>query len=246
LLALMPSVAKAVCTDKDFDKGWLTNYEGTIGPQNRVRLTLTQTKSELTGVYFYVSQLKDIRIEGRVADGHITLDEVDPTGKTTAQFEGQFQDHDPNGKLKGELGCEIIVGIWHRLNSTETLPVFLSETSATTGTLDHRYRDAGAEDDKVVHRAVLRFWKAVTEDNKATVASLINYPIRVRIAGTLKRIRNRQELILQYDSIFSGAYRKAIIDAVPRNMFNRDQGIMLGNGEVWFGPDGRVITLNNN
>jgi hypothetical protein len=27
-------------------------------------------------------------------------------------------------------------------------------------------------------------------------------------------------------------------------MFVRDQGIMLGNGEVWFGADGKVIALN--
>jgi len=40
-------------------------------------------------------------------------------------------------------------------------------------------------------------------------------------------------------------FQKAIASAVPRNMFVRDLGIMLGGGEVWFGPDGDVIALNN-
>ena len=32
---------------------------------------------------------------------------------------------------------------------------------------------------------------------------------------------------------------------VPRLMFARDQGVMLGGGEIWFRPDGKVIAINN-
>jgi hypothetical protein len=74
---------------------------------------------------------------------------------------------------------------------------------------------------------------------------LIRYPIEVHISGRRRTVGNAQELISQYDSIFSPAYRKAVADSMPRNMFARDQGIMLGRGEAWFGSDGRVIALNN-
>jgi hypothetical protein len=61
----------------------------------------------------------------------------------------------------------------------------------------------------------------------------------------LKTIRNGEELMSRYGDIFSRPYQKAISEAMPRNMFARDQGIMLGRGEVWFGANGRVIALNN-
>ena len=32
---------------------------------------------------------------------------------------------------------------------------------------------------------------------------------------------------------------------MPRNMFVRDEGAMLGGGSVWFGADGKVIAFGN-
>jgi hypothetical protein len=32
---------------------------------------------------------------------------------------------------------------------------------------------------------------------------------------------------------------------MPRNMFVRDQGVMLGSGQAWFDARGRVVALNN-
>lgn len=246
LLLIVPNFVEAVCTESDLDPGWLWNYNGTIGDRYRVRLTLTLTHGEVSGVYFYSTQLKDIRVKGRVFDGRrIDLEELDAGGKVTAQFEAEFPEKDPRGNERGTLHCEVIIGWWHKIGEAQKLPVYLSLEDEHSGTFTHMYAVAGAQDDNLVHRNAFRFWQAVTMGDKPTVASLIVYPIKVHVAGTLKIIRSPDELMSQYGAIFSLAYRKAISEAMPRNMFARDEGIMLGRGEVWFGADGKVIALNN-
>ena len=238
--------AKAACTDKDLDPDWHWNYAGTIGDKYHVRLTLTADHGKISGVYFYSTQLTDIKVAGRISGGtRVDLDEFDAGGRVTAQFEAEFPEHDPRGKLTGTLQCEVITGSWRKTGAAQALPVYLSQEDGAPGSLDHLYAIAGAQDDSLIHRNALRFWQAVAAGDKSTVASLIDYPIKVHIAGTSKTIRTSLELLSRYDAIFSPAYRKAISEAMPRNMLARNQGIMLGRGEVWFGADGRVVALNN-
>jgi len=244
-LALIPTIADAVCGKSE--PNWLWNYDGTIGSKYRVRMTLVFRGVDVSGVYFYASQLKDIQLSGRIINGtDIVLDEIDVTGKVVARFEGNFPEHDPRGRFGGsKLECETIIGSWHKLGTSETLPVYLSMESGTGGTLTNRYSPAGASDDSIIHRNALLFWNAIKSGDKRTVASLVIYPIKVGISGGTKQINGPKELLANYDAIFSPRYREAIANALPYNMFVRDQGVMLGNGQVWFGPDGKVIALNN-
>lgn len=244
-LTLIPTIAGAVCVKNEPD--WLWNYDGVIGSKYRVRMTLVFRGSDVNGVYFYASQLKDIQLKGRITNGtKIVLDELDPSGKIVAHFDGNFPEHDPRGKFGGnKLECETIVGSWHKIDSNETLPVYLSMDNGTSGTLTNRYASAGIQDDNLIHQNALQFWNAVKLRDKRTVAALITYPIEVGISGETKRINSPKELIANYNAIFSPRFREAIINAIPRNMFVRDQGVMLGNGQAWFGVDGKVITLNN-
>ena len=221
---LIPISAQARCTEKDLEPGWLWSFDGTIGEKYRVRATLMVTDSGLAGVYFYSTQLKDIRLAGRFIDGsRIVLDELDAAGKVTARFEGEFPERDPHGGFGAALlHCEVIVGSWHKIEGAERLPVYLSEVHGTSGTLAHRYAVAGVSDDELVHRTAQRFWTALINGDKPTVASLIKYPIRVHVAGRVRSVRTSQELISQYETVFSMKFREAIAAALPRNMFARD------------------------
>lgn len=244
-LAIVPTITIAVCTEDS--PSWLRNYDGTIGEKYRVRMTLSIASGQVEGVYFYSTQLKDIEIKGRITDGtQIVLDELDSTGKATARFHGEFPERDPRGRYgSSKLQCEVIVGSWRKLDSAQELPVYLSLESATASTFGNRYAAAGAQSDELVHRRARQFWDAVKRGDQVTVASLIRYPITVAVPSGAKLIRGPKELIANYKAIFSPRYREAISNALPRNMFVREQGIMLGNGEVWFGPDGKVVALNN-
>ena len=242
-ILILPLGAAPVCMQND--PSWLMNYDGKIGKNYRVGMTLVMDGNKVDGTYFYSTQLKDIRLKGKVVDSNrIVLDELDATGKTTARFEGSFPEQYPSFG-KGKLGCEIIVGIWQSIDSTKKLPFFFSKRNNSMGSLAHRYTLAGAQDDVLIHRNARRFWDAIKRQDKDTVASLIVYPINVRLTGSTKRIHDSKELIANYDEIFSPRYRESILSELPHNMFGGGDGIMFGHGQVYFGSNGKVIVLNN-
>ena len=117
--------------------------------------------------------------------------------------------------------------------------------SATSGSLQHRYGAIGVADDEVVHRRSQAFWKAVKTGDRATVAGLVQYPIFVQVDGRRTRLADPAALLAVYDKVFTPAFRDAIARGLPRNMFVRGEGAMLGDGQVWFGASGKVIALNN-
>jgi hypothetical protein len=249
ILSMFAASAFGICVgDTDTTCQSLRHYDGTIGDSYRVRLTIAITGNEIEGVYFYATQLKDIPIRGKIVDGaRFVMDELDSRGNVTGHFEGEFPERDPRGKFgSSKLQCEVMVGWWFGKDGAATkLPFYLTLEGETGGTLTNQYAPAGAPDDELVHRNARCFWEDVKQGDKKTVASLISYPIRVNFKKGPRRIRSARELVENYDAIFSSRYVDAISKALPRNMFVRDQGIMLGRGEVWFGPDGKVIALNN-
>jgi hypothetical protein len=226
----------------------LRNYDGTIGDRYPVRMTIVISDNRIEGVYCYASQLKSIGLRGRIIDGRrFEMDEFDARGRLSGHFAGEFPEKDPRGKFgASKLQCEVMTGWWHgQGGESAKLPFYLALESETGGTLDHRYRAAGAENDALIERNAQRFCMAVKQGDKKTVASLIAYPLKVRIGKVYRRMPNAGTLIRNYDAIFTPAYVKAIAKSIPKFMFVRDQGIMLGSGEVWFGPDGKVIAVNN-
>jgi hypothetical protein len=246
LLLVAPHWAHAACTAEQLKPGWLWSYYGTIGERDRVRLTITLAKGEFSGVYFHAGELKDIRVSGRALDGkRLLLDELDAGGKIAARFEIEFAEHDPRGKFPGTLRCQIIAGSWQKTGSPRKLPVYLSLENGNAGTLAHLYAIAGVKDDGLIHRSALRFQQAVGAGDKVTVAALIEYPIRAHVMGTAKTFHGARELLAQYDAIFTPVYKRAIAEALPRNMFANDRGIMMGSGAAWFSAAGRVVVLNN-
>lgn len=227
--------------------GWLWNYDGAINEKYRIRMTLVFGAGEVTGVYFYASQLRDLRLAGRIEQGsRLLLDELDATGKVTGRIEAQFVTRDPKGRYgDSELACEVIVGTWSKPDGTGRMPVYLSMEGGTAGALSRRYAAIGVRDDEIVHRGAQKFWRAVRADDRATVAASIRYPIRVMLDGKPVRLKGPEDLLSRYEAIFTPAYREAISKGLPRNMFVRDEGAMLGSGEAWFGADGRVTALSN-
>jgi hypothetical protein len=91
---------------------------------------------------------------------------------------------------------------------------------------------------------------AVASGDHQTVAKLVFFPMRWNHGRTHGYIRSRKAFLASYDRIFT----KKVIDAIaaqkPADLFVRDQGTMIGGGEVWFeqvngSKNFRVITVNN-
>jgi hypothetical protein len=74
---------------------------------------------------------------------------------------------------------------------------------------------------------------------------MVSYPIETSVNGKRTKIANAKALLAHYDGIFTSAFRATIAADFTRLMFARDQGVMMGGGEVWFDATGKVISLNN-
>lgn len=242
---LVAPASQAACTRNE--PGYLWNFDGTIAEKYPVRMTLVFSGEKLEGVYTYRSQLRDIRLRGRIEGGtKVLLDELDDAGRVTARFEGEFVTRDPKGRYgDSELACEVLIGGWSKVGSAERLSFYLSTEGATAGSLRHRYGTIGVRDDEVVHRGAARFWRAVKAGDRATVAAQLRYPAAISIDGKRRRLQAPKDLLAVYDKVFTPKFVEAILDSTPRYMFVRDEGAMLGSGWVWFGADGKVTALNN-
>ena len=246
VLALLPQAGSAACTWNEPGRIW--DYKGSIDGKYPIRMSLVFAADELNGIYVYASQLRDIRIRGHIGkDGSVRLDEYGTDGRISARFTGSFPERDPQGRYGDSvLACEVLVGQWQSADTKRApLPFYLSAEGSISGKLGNRYGAIGAVSNQAVHAPAERFWRALKAGDRNAVAVEIRYPIKVTLNGKIKTLRNAAELLAVYDAVFTPAYRKAIAAAIPRNMFVRDEGAMLGNGEVWFGANGKVIALNN-
>ena len=86
-------------------------------------------------------------------------------------------------------------------------------------------------------RAILffkAFQLAFSENDKETVALLVNYPLRTTLHGKRERIRSKAELLAHYDEIFDRGVRCSILAATGATVWGNWQGFMIGHGDIWF------------
>ena len=80
---------------------------------------------------------------------------------------------------------------------------------------------------------VPRLQAAVRTNDRGALIRLIAFPLRVNGAGGAKVYRDRRSVERDFDRIFTPKVRRAILDQAPNALFVRDQGAMIGSGEVW-------------
>lgn len=75
---------------------------------------------------------------------------------------------------------------------------------------------------------------AVRADDRRAAIALIAFPLRVNSAGRTKIYRDAASVERDFDSIFTRQVRRAILKQSAGDLFVRDLGVMIGDGEVWF------------
>ncbi len=78
----------------------------------------------------------------------------------------------------------------------------------------------------------LHFQALVAGDKVAEIAELVQYPLA--LPALAQEIKNSDEFTARYDELFTSALKVVIAEQDPYDFFERDQGIMIGNGEIWF------------
>jgi hypothetical protein len=241
-LVLSAGAARAAC----HPEAGLTIYSGTVA-KAVVRVGLQLSNGPVEGRYAYAISTADIPLRGSLAAAgkDLKLTEYNTAGRPVAVFTGTFQDSDPQFANGSKLNCEVVTGKWTPANGRPPLPFHLSEESSTSADFGHLYDVGGSSGDEPVNRAAAAFRTAVLQNRRAAVAHMIAYPIETQVSGRRTKIASPAALLAHYNGIFNAKFRATIAADIPRLMFARDQGIMLGGGEVWFDSDGKIKALNN-
>jgi hypothetical protein len=114
---------------------------------------------------------------------------------------------------------------------------------------DNPYAAAGISNPAHVTQFLARLQQAVAADDHAAIAAMVNYPLRVNpLKGQSMTYRNAAAVRANYARIFTPEIKAAVAAAKPDNLFARDQGVMIGNGEIWMNEIGgtmKIITVNH-
>ena len=90
--------------------------------------------------------------------------------------------------------------------------------------------------------------KVVESNDSAKFARLVHYPVRIIDGARVSKIANRSNLIRKYPSLMTANVREAILKQSQECLFGNDQGVMIGNGQIWFQPEPsgkmKIITIN--
>lgn len=76
--------------------------------------------------------------------------------------------------------------------------------------------------------------KAVLNSDSLKVADLIKYPITIKINGKKTKIKNNREFLKHYSRIIDAHIIETVRNQKYAELFANYQGVMIGNGEIWF------------
>ncbi|BAU28049.1 hypothetical protein DFP93_101125 [Aneurinibacillus soli] len=104
-----------------------------------------------------------------------------------------------------------------------------SQHSATP----NKYAIAGIDQPKKFEAFFVKFQTLVAKGDKKGVADYMKYPVVVN--GKKTTNRTKKQFIKNYDKIFTPKVKKALADQKVEDLFVNAQGVMVGDGEIWFG-----------
>ena len=95
------------------------------------------------------------------------------------------------------------------------------------------------------HQKIEKIYRAIVDNKPEALADLITFPTSITISGKDTKFENKTKFVEKYSSIFTKKYRENVAkEKVTPNMFSNYQGIMLGDGIMWFTDEGDLQTLN--
>ncbi len=90
----------------------------------------------------------------------------------------------------------------------------------------------GSHEDYDHFLAGLQF--AAAKRDAYLVAEYVEFPITVTVGGKPLTLNGYADFIDAFDKVMPPHVLKAIVDQTYETLFVNDEGVMIGNGEVWF------------
>jgi len=236
------NLLKSIYINKSqFEKGYY-DYNGTIN-NIPIRMSIYPLEKDIVGTYYYGDHGNEIKLKGKAGEKNIILYEYDETGKNTGIFQGTMST------------TEKIEGTWISSDNKRSYPFVLSLDSGRPGAeYGKRYAMfVNNKSDQDVEKFVSKIQSYIVNNKKEQLAEEIKYPINVKINDKAIKIQNKDELIKNYDKIFTLDYKQKISKAPTKYLFANYQGIMVGLGLIWIndiistGSNSKlmVIAINN-
>jgi len=88
--------------------------------------------------------------------------------------------------------------------------------------------------DRAYRTFLTQLQSAVRANDRGAVVRLVGLPLRVNSNGTSQVYRDAASVKRDYERIFTPSVRQAILNQRFERLFGRDQGVMIGDGQVWF------------
>lgn len=112
-------------------------------------------------------------------------------------------------------------------------PVLAGDANELNATLDAMFGE---------HQRYQTFFtdlkKAVIKGYKNDVAALVDYPFMARIDGKRVEILDAAHFVADYDKIITASVANALHAQAYEDLFVNWQGVMVGDGEIWFAEAG--------
>lgn len=132
-----------------------------------------------------------------------------------------------------------------------TLFVFLVLSLAGTDiTGADRFSGAGTTEDQVA-LFLASLQNVLETGNHEALADLVSFPLRFNLPEGRTTVNSRPEFMILHEALFPPDVRALILTQTIDSLFVNSRGVMIGLGQVWFGPtdvDGekclRIITVN--
>ena len=124
-----------------------------------------------------------------------------------------------------------------------TLPARSRQTARVAGPCAPEiYSVAGVSDANAFEAFLkqLQTWVAVVD--KQSIAAATTFPIRTPHDGKILEV-DANDFLAHYDAIMTAKVRDAIAKQKPCTSFANWQGVMIGNGDVWFIPTPKGFTI---
>ncbi len=128
------------------------------------------------------------------------------------------------------------------LAAAAAAPASAQSAAAVDATLDGLF---GEHAPYAAFLAALR--KAVAAGDRHAVAGMVSYPLTAHAGGHAVTVRDARQFAAQWDRIMTPAVVAAIGRQDYATLFANDEGVMIGDGQVWFAAvNGRVLITGIN
>lgn len=136
----------------------------------------------------------------------------------------------PMGVRAGSLFSQERV-IKDNLNSQQIL---LSQDAEKEPPIGERLKVAGFSESEV-KTFLGKIQKAVAQNDTTALSKMIRYPIRLKMpTGSNVKISNSKQFITNYPKFITPNWKKTVLQQKYEELFVNAEGVMIGNGEIWF------------